>query len=247
MAVAARQHALEASPDLPVRPLRPTRRPAGTSARAAAPASSPASNPASTPRGRRAAPANRVVATRRHGALADGPTPLVRATIGIHASERHLSLVQPRGRRVTHLAVVGSIVLGLAMLGAAAFQTQLAQRQVRLDQYDADIRDAREQYETLRRQRAELRSPEQLAAVAAANGMQPAHSSEVSEVSTEVQAIVAMSTGDIDPSLLGDAHSTLDDFRVVKAITNGDLDDTEPGDSAVTGAGTEAGTGSVQP
>ena len=140
MAVAARQHALEASPDLPVRSLRPTRRPAGTSARAAG----RASTPAATPRGRRAAPANRVAAPRRHGALAAGPTPLVRATIGIHASERHLSLVQPRGRRVTHLAVVGSIVLGLAMLGAAAFQTQLAQRQVRLDQYDADIRDARQ-------------------------------------------------------------------------------------------------------
>ncbi|MFN8024330.1 MAG: hypothetical protein U0Q03_22565 [Acidimicrobiales bacterium] len=224
MAVAARQHALEARPDLPVRPLRPTRRPAPS--RSTVPQRDPRDPRAPrAPRGAtaRRAPAPRVVATRRHGALADGPQPLVRATQGIHASERHLSLVQPRGRRVTHLAVVGSVLIGLAMLGAAAFQTQLAQRQVQLDQYDSDIRDAREQYETLRRQRAELRSPEQLATVAAANGMQPAHSSDVAQVSTEVQAIVAMSTGDIDPSVLGDGHSTLDDFREVKAITNGDL------------------------
>jgi cell division protein FtsL len=144
---------------------------------------------------------------------------LVRATIGIQASDRHLSLVAPRGRRAAHVAVVMSVALGVAMLGAAAFQTQLAQRQVQLDQLDTDIGNAREQYESLRRERSELRSPERLAGIAAANGMVPANRSEFLDITPDVLAIVAASTGDIDPSLLGDAGNTLDDFREVKATT----------------------------
>ena len=112
-----------------------------------------------------------------------------------------------------------SVLLGLAMLGAAAFQTRLAQRQVQLDQLDTDISSARELYESLRRERAELRSPERLAQVAAANGMVPARGSEFLEITVDVRSLVAASTGDIDPAHLGVAGNTLDDFRDVKATT----------------------------
>ncbi len=173
----------------------------------------------SRPVRRRVEPGQRVVATRRHGGLEAGAQQLVRATVGIRASDRHLSLVAPRGRRAAHVAVVMSVLLGLAMLGAAAFQTRLAQSQVQLDQLDTDISGARELYETLRRERAELRSPERLAGIAAANGIQPTNDSDFIDITPEVRAIVAASTGDIDPAHLGDADNTLDDFRDVKAAT----------------------------
>ncbi len=195
MALAARQHAAQSA--LPASPRRPG--------------------------GGRRAPRERVIATRRHGAAAPaGPQPLVRATAGIRTNDRpHLVLVAPRGRRATHLAVVASVVLGVAMMGAAAFQTQLAQRQVELDRLDRDISAARERYEVLRRERAELRSPGRLSQIAAANGMVPSSDSELLTVQPDVLAIVAASTGAIDPEVLGDGPSTLDDFREVKAITSG--------------------------
>ncbi len=191
----------------------PRARQHGTAARYAVEAHS------ARPARRRVEPGQRVVATRRHGGLDTGPQPMVRATVGIHASDRHLALVAPRGRRAAHLAVTMSVLLGLAMLGAAAFQTRLAQSQVRLDQLDTGITGAREQYETLRRERAELRAPARLAAVALANGLQPVDDGEFLEITPEVRAIVAASTGDIDPAHLGDAGNTLDDFRAVKAAT----------------------------
>jgi len=163
-----------------------------------------------------------MIATRRHGnAAATGPQPLVRATAGIRSDVRpHLVLVVPRGRRAAHVAVVMSVVVGLAMLGAAAFQTQLAQRQVELDRLAGDIRASREQYEVLRRERAELRSPGRLAEVASANGMVPSGDSAFLSIQPDVLAIVAASTGDIDQGVLGDGRSTLDDFRDVKATTS---------------------------
>ena len=247
MAVAARQHAWREHATPPARPRRAApnsphtatgRSSAGRSAarsdhtaRSVPALSVPAR---SVPARRR--PATRVVATRRHGALADGPQPLVRATAGIRASDRHLSLVQPRGRRVTHLAVVASAVIGLAMLGAAAFQTQLADRQVELDRLDREIRSSREQYEVLRRQRAELRSPERLGQIAAANGMIPARTSTVVPIGADVVAAVVAATGDIDPGLLGDGRTTLDDFRDVKAVTTGDRVDPDAAADAATGS-----------
>jgi cell division protein FtsL len=135
---------------------------------------------------------------------------------------RHLAMVpRPRGRRFTGLAVVVSVVIGLAMMGAAAFQTQLAQRQVELDRLDQDIRQSKAHYESLRRQRAELRSLARLGEVAAANAMVPAGDSEVREIDADVLAVVAMATGDLDPAVLGDGRSTLDDFREVKAAMAG--------------------------
>ncbi len=176
---------------------------------------------AAAPAGRRSRRVEpRTVATRRHGALNEGPQPLVRATAGLRTG-RHLAVVpRPRGRRFAGVAVVVSVVLGLAMMGAAAFQTQLAQRQVELDRLDREIRESKEQYESLRRQRAELRSPARLGEVAAANGMVPAGDSEVREIDADVLAVVAMATGDVDPAVLGNGRSTLDDFREVKAATS---------------------------
>ena len=72
-------------------------------------------------------------------------------------------MVAPRRRRNARLVAVAAFFASSLMLGAAAFQTQLARRQVELDQVDRQIRAARNDFNDLRSQRAELRSPERLA------------------------------------------------------------------------------------
>jgi cell division protein FtsL len=160
------------------------------------------------------------VATRTHGVVERGPKVMVRATVGITATRQPaLALVKPRGRRAVGVAVVACTMVGVAMMGAAALQTRLAQRQVQIDQLDREIRDTRAEYESLRRERAELRSPARLAEIAAANGMSFAADTKFTSISPEVLAIVAQSTGAIDADGLGDEAATLDDFRAVKAAT----------------------------
>jgi|GEM_PF-5780309 len=171
----------------------------------------PAGRRGSTPLQRRT-PA---VSTRRHNVA--GPRAMMRATVGIEASRPSLVLV-PRQRRATHLAVLVSMTVGLAMLGAAAFQTQLAQRQLLLDQLDDGIALSHKQYESLRLERSQLRSPERLAGIAAANGMQPSTDTGFRIVSPEVEMAVRQSTGMIVRREVPYGEALLDEYRVVKGL-----------------------------
>lgn len=91
------------------------------------------------------------------------------------AQERRASLVVVRRqRRAANVVMVVGLVLFLLMLGSAALQTQLFHRQVTIDTLDRKIRAAHEQYDVLRRERAELRSPGHLVEAAKAMGMSPA-------------------------------------------------------------------------
>src|SRR5688500_10080981 len=86
--------------------------------------------------------------TRRAAA---GPRPMVRATVGIVASPVRPSLtVVPRRRRAARLLAFLCVVIVASMLGAAAFQTLLAKRQLELDRLDQEIAAARENYDVLR-------------------------------------------------------------------------------------------------
>ena len=67
---------------------------------------------------------------------------------------------------------------------------QLAQRQLTLDTLDRNIRDAHEQYDVLRRERAELRSPGRLAVEATNLGMVPASQTEFVSIDADVVAEV---------------------------------------------------------
>lgn len=82
--------------------------------------------------------------------------------------------VVPRHRRRAGIALAGLLVMFGLMLGAAAFQMQVARRQVQLDRIDRQLRTAKSQYDLLRRQRAELRSPGVLVAYADQLKMEPA-------------------------------------------------------------------------
>ena len=103
-----------------------------------------------------------------------------------------LQAVGPR-RRTASMVVTAGAVLFLVMVGALAFQTQVARNQLRLDRIDNDIRVAREQYDALRRERAELRSPGRLKMVAESLGMVAASQSEFGTIPPEVIADVQRS------------------------------------------------------
>ena len=107
-----------------------------------------------------------------------------------HLTPRPKLALVPRRRRTARLIAAVCIPVFSLMLGAAAFQTQLASRQLRLDAVDRDIRAAYELYDTVRRERAELRSPGRLAVEAAAIGMVPASQTQFVALDPDVVATV---------------------------------------------------------
>ncbi|MEI8240951.1 MAG: hypothetical protein WCI22_16170, partial [Actinomycetota bacterium] len=122
------------------------------------------------------------------------PKPMVKSTAPVaHLTTKPKLTLVPRRRRTARLVAAGSAVVFGLMIGAAAFQTQVARRQVRLDTMDGQIRDARTQYDVLRRTRAELRSPGRLAMEATSLGMEPA---------TQTQFIT------LDPKVLAEVQRT---------------------------------------
>jgi hypothetical protein len=148
--------------------------------------------------------------------------PMIRTTRGVTSAPRpQLTVVAPRRRRNARLVAVAAFFASSLMLGAAAFQTQLARRQVDLDQVDRQIRAARNDFNDLRSQRAELRSPERLATSGAAMGMTTAAKTEFLDISPEVIAEVQQSAGGVfDPGAEAQ-DPVFEEFKVVKAVAGG--------------------------
>src|SRR5215212_8178759 len=121
--------------------------------------------------------------------------PMIRSTVGVASSPRPQLTVVPRRRRNARLVAFAAFFASCLMLGAAAFQTQLARRQVDLDRVDRQISDARSEFNDLRSQRADLRSPNRLAASGSVLGMTSASTTEFMSISPEVVAEVQMSAG----------------------------------------------------
>ncbi|MBI5090116.1 MAG: hypothetical protein HZB15_14980 [Actinobacteria bacterium] len=161
------------------------------------------------------------VRTRRHGDVDSSPRPLVRATVGIQATSRPALTIVPRRRRAAHLVVAVSFVVVSAMLAAAAFQTRLAKSQLELDRLDTAISAQRDTYDSLRRERAELRSPSRLAEVAGQTGMVTTDEVNFITIDPSTYAAVQQATGILDDSGSGD-DELLEQFRDVKAVSDGE-------------------------
>lgn len=132
------------------------------------------------------------VRSRVHGGAQERA--MVKSTAAVaHVAHRPQLVVVAPQRRTARWIIAGSVLVFALMLGAAAFQTQLARRQLTLDTLDRNIRAAHEQFDVLRRERAELRSPGRLAEQAALLGMVPA---------TQTQFVT------IDPSVIADVQRT---------------------------------------
>lgn len=100
-------------------------------------------------------------------------SPTTRTRAGAAQSKQPaLKLAVSRGRRWP--AVFGGfalLVVLVGMLGAAVFHTQLAERQLQIDELERSVNDERERFDELRYRRAELRSPVRLAGAAGDLGM----------------------------------------------------------------------------
>jgi hypothetical protein len=153
--------------------------------------------------------------------MRDGKRAMVKATAGVQLPEQPVLFVVPRRRRTAGVVTLVAFVLSSLMLGAAAFQTQLARQQLEIDRLDRGMRDATEQYNVLRRERSELRSPGRLAEAAAALQMVPAESTTFMVLSPEVIAEIQRSSGGVfDPSV-DSVRSVFDEFTIVKSVGGG--------------------------
>ncbi len=134
-----------------------------------------------------------------------------------------LRVVAPRRRWP---AVAGGIVLlavMAAMLGAAVFHTQLAERQLEIDQLEREVRAERTRFDELRRDRAVLRSPQRIADEAKALGMAPGETSrfvEIDPMQLAVQLAASGVTAD-DTNRVIVETGPLDQFRDVKSVSVG--------------------------
>jgi hypothetical protein len=146
---------------------------------------------------------------------------MIRSTIGVTSTARPQLTVVPRRRRTARLVAVAAFFASSLMLGAAAFQTQLARRQVELDRIDSQIREVRNQFNELRSQRAELRSPARLAASGAALGMGLTTKTEFIEISPDVVAEVQQSAGGVFDPRAESQDPVFDEFKVVKSVAGG--------------------------
>jgi hypothetical protein len=163
-----------------------------------------------------------LVRSRVHGGGIADARVMVKRTAGVAvATPRPALVVVPRRRRTARLIAAGCTVVFGLMLGAAAFQTQLARRQLSLDTLDRDIRAAHEQYDVLRRERAELRSPGRLATEAAKLGMVPATQTEFVVLDPDVVATVQRSGASGDGNGAATIDQEFEQYADVKAEAGG--------------------------
>lgn len=122
-------------------------------------------------RPRRAAPEPRYLT--RGGAVAVAPQPAPAPTPAPRPN--HLRVVAPTERVRRRLSPATAVLLTAAvfatLLAVAVAQTVLVQAQVRLDRLDAQLSAEQARYQELRKDAAELESPERIVDAARAQGM----------------------------------------------------------------------------
>ena len=127
--------------------------------------------------------------------------PVARQSRSRNNSKPQLRVVQPVTRskfsKVTLVIVTLASLFGFIVI----FQTVIAEQQLRLDRVSTDVRLARQHYNELRQQRAELRAPAYLRAQAIMLGMWPGSGAKFEEIPAEVVTMVLASTGEMDDSI----------------------------------------------
>lgn len=143
-----------------------------------------------------------------------------RPTTGRHAA---LAVV-PRRRRVAWFAITLTVLVSIVMMAAVLLHTRIAERQLEIDRLERGVRQSQEDFDVLRAQRAELRSPTRLADEAARLGMGPSAESQFVPVDPMVLAITIARTGEMPIADAITPGSTarlepLDQFRLVKSVS----------------------------
>lgn len=147
-----------------------------------------------------------------------------RATTAATTPTPVLAVVEGR-RRFAWFAVTLSVMIGGVMVGALTLHTRIAERQLQIDGLERAVRQAQTDFDVLRAERAELRSPTRLAERARALGMVPGAESSFLDVDPMLLAVVIATTGEIPVAeAIGAGANTrlepLDQFRLVKSVSS---------------------------
>jgi predicted RNase H-like nuclease (RuvC/YqgF family) len=112
------------------------------------------------------------------------------------------------------------VVVVALMLAAVVLHTRLTERQLQIDRLEQEVTEARERFDVLRRQRAELRAPTRLALASSEMGMIVAPNTEFVATNGRALAEIIAAAGTIDVVTDGgDQADPLDQIRRVKAAT----------------------------
>jgi cell division protein FtsL len=126
----------------------------------------------------------------------------------------------PRRRRAARAAATLLTLVAALMLAAVVLHTRLTERQIEIDRLNAAVNEARDRYDVLRQQRAELRSPTRLAEEASQIGMRPATSNTFVSIDGHTLAVAIAAAGAVDEVTgVVDRDDPLDQFRQVKAVS----------------------------
>ncbi|NND74408.1 MAG: hypothetical protein HKN44_05325 [Ilumatobacter sp.] len=134
-----------------------------------------------------------------------------------------LTLATRRRRWPLALGVLAVLIVLAGLLGAAVFHTQLAERQLRIDQLERSVNEERERFDELRHQRAELRSPVRLAREAGRLGMVRGDTGDFVEVDPWLLArqLAAAGTVEDQSRLIIVETDPLEQFSDVKRVSAG--------------------------
>lgn len=156
------------------------------------------------------------------------PLPLLQPTAAPRrrptASASELTLV-PGRRRVAWFAVSLTVLVSAVMMGAIFLHTRIAERQLQIDTIERAVHGAQEDFDVLRSQRAELRSPTRISGAASALGMEIGSESEFVAIDPMVLAVTIAQTGQVpasDEIVVGSNQrlEPLDQFRLVKGVSS---------------------------
>jgi hypothetical protein len=116
------------------------------------------------------------------------------------------------------MLLVGLVVA--LMLAAVVLHTRLTERQLEIDRVEQEVVEARERFDVLRSQRAELRNPARLATKSTEFGMIVAPNTQFVGIDGRALAQVIAAAGTLDDLANSvDHEDPLEQFRRVKAAT----------------------------
>ena len=124
-------------------------------------------------------------------------------------------------RRTIILASSVAVFAIAAMFLVVAFQTRIAETQMKIDKINAQIQAERDRFDALRLERSALRDPARLVAEATAMGMIPGSGTVFTTMDPSSVAAVLVSTGGVDPEYLSDSQDPLENYGAVKAMIGG--------------------------
>ncbi len=131
--------------------------------------------------------------------------------------------VVPHSRRAAGFALTTAVLMASVMAAALYLHTRISERQLEIDRLERAVHASQEEFDVLRSERAEARSPVALADRALALGMVPGEVSVFVNVDPMLVAITIARTGELPAAELGDGFTgsiePLDQFRLVKSLS----------------------------